>query len=79
MSRLSTPFRYIRENVFRVGTQADFADMLGYTQAQVSRLERGERRISRDAQDRIRGLASQKKIPWNDSWFFEVPNEERAA
>jgi len=79
MSRLSTPFRYIRENVFHVGTQAVFAEMLGYTQAQVSRLERGERRISRDAQDRIRGLATAKKIAWNDSWFFEVPAEDRAA
>lgn len=73
MAELSTPFRFIREQVFKVPTQDAFAEMLGYTQAQISRLESGSRRISRSTQDRIRDLARKRDVKWQDKWFFEVP------
>jgi hypothetical protein len=73
MSETVTPARYIRECVFCVPTQWQFAEMLGYAQATVSRMETGEIQLGPKAQRRIRDLAKQRRVSWNDSWFFEVP------
>lgn len=68
-----TPARYIRESIFGIPTQHQFAAMLGYSQANISRFESD--RLSREAQERIRDLAKGRGIKWNDSWFFEVPGQ----
>jgi len=67
-----TPARYIRLHVFGVPTQTEFARLLGYEQPHVSRLERGAP-FSSEAQTRIRRLAEQRGVPWDNNWFFEVP------
>jgi transcriptional regulator with XRE-family HTH domain len=72
MSELSTA-RYIREHVFGIPTQAEFARLLNYTQATISRFETGEIVAGRDFQERVRALARERKVRWNDRWFFEVP------
>lgn len=79
MSHATTPARYIRERVFRAPSQTAFATMLGYKQATVSRWESGVDPISRAAQERIRALARERGIKWNDLWFFEVPADDEAA
>lgn len=70
---IMTPMQYIRICVFKVASQEEFAEMLGYSQAHISRMETGSYPISRGAQDAIRDLAQKRMIPWNNSWFFEVP------
>jgi hypothetical protein len=79
MTEQITPARYIRECVFCVPTQWQFAEMLGYAQTTVSRMETGEMLLGPKAQLRIRELAKKKKLAWNDSWFFEVPKGGRRA
>lgn len=66
------PALYIRKCVFSVRTQEEFADLLGYTQAQISRFENGLP-LSRQAQERIRQAAKRQKIHWDNNWFFDVP------
>jgi transcriptional regulator with XRE-family HTH domain len=68
-----TPAQYIREDVFCIASQKDFGNLLRYSQAQVSRLESGARKLSREAQERIRAAAKRRRIEWDDRWFFEVP------
>lgn len=74
MSQVSSPARYIREQVFGIPNQQAFAELLGVTQPQVSRWERGINHVSGRAQIRIRALARERGIAWNDAWFFEVPD-----
>ena len=78
MNRKITPAQFIRLKVFAVGTQHEFADMLGYEQAHISRFENGLP-ISRVAQDRIRELAKARDIEWDNNWFFEVPDHNANA
>ena len=73
MSELSTA-RYIRECVFRINTQSEFARLLAYTQATISRIESGDIDIGPEFQRRVRRLASERGIEWSDSLFFEVPS-----
>ena len=74
MSQTQTsPARFIRECVFGVKTQDEFAQMLGYQQATISRFETGEQPLSTKAQERIRHLARRRRIDWDNNWFFEVP------
>lgn len=77
-----TPARFIREHVFAVRTQHEFADLLGYEQPTISRFENGLP-FSAEAQKRIRDLASKRKVRWDNNWFFDVPltvtQPERAA
>lgn len=72
MSDTMTPARFIRECIFKVPTQEEFAEMLGYKPPNISRFE-GGRQISTKAQRRIRELARRKRIEWDNNWFFEVP------
>lgn len=78
MSELSPP-RYIRECVFRIHTQSEFARLLAYTQATISRIESGDMDIGPEYQRRVRRLASDRGIEWSDSWFFEVPKPKRPS
>jgi transcriptional regulator with XRE-family HTH domain len=77
MSIRKTPAQYIREDVFRISSQRAFADLIHYSQAQISRFENGTRQLSRDAQERIRTAAKRRRIRWDDRWFFEVPEVDR--
>jgi transcriptional regulator with XRE-family HTH domain len=74
----TTPARFIREQVFRLRTQQEFADALGYEQPTISRFENGLP-FSASAQRRIRELAAQRGVPWNNNWFFEVPAPPRVS
>ena len=69
-----SPATFIRRHVFRCETQAAFAELIGVTQATVSRWE-SEGRISRSGQDRIRAKAAELAIKWMDGWFFSAPPE----
>lgn len=73
MKRFSTPAQFIREHVFGVRTQVEFAAMLGCTQATISRAE--SEGFSTDMQERVRALAKEKQLPWDSDWLFEVPKE----
>lgn len=68
-----TPAAWIRTAVFGVATQKEFADLLGFRQATISRAETGAQRISTEMQQRIRDLAEGMGIPWDNNWFFSIP------
>ena len=71
--------RHIRQKVFKV-TQAEFAAFAGVTQASVSRWEsENGGGPSIDEMQAIRKAAADRKILWNDAWFFEAPAQEDAA
>lgn len=69
------PALHIREKIFGFRTQQEFADALGYEQATISRWESGEIEMSRKAMDRIRDLAAQRGIRWDNNWFFVTAND----
>lgn len=73
-----TPAAYIRISIFGVQSQEDFGRLLGYSQAHVCRWE-GGMPISRPAQERIRALAAERGIAWDNNWFFEVPQAAHPA
>lgn len=77
MDQAMTPAQYIRETVFGVRTQSEFAELLGYEQPTISRFERGMR-ISAEAQQRIRDLARVRGINFDSNWFWAVPHPEAA-
>ncbi len=79
--------KFIRLEVFGVSSQADWAAMLGISQASASRFDTGNP-LSREAMNSIRALVAQRggkrKVrwrsrPWDDAWLFDVPNEYWAA
>jgi len=72
----TTPAKHIRECVFGIRTQSEFADLLGYEQATVSRFENGMP-FSSGAMKRIRELAAKRAIKWDNNWFFEAPKPSR--
>lgn len=69
--------RHIRKNVFQV-SQAEFAQLAGVTQGSVSRWENGVA-PSLDEMQAIRAAAASRDIAWDDSLFFEAPDQEAAA
>lgn len=69
---MMTPASHIRRNVFGCATQQAFADLLGVTQATVSRWE-VDGFISRRGQKAMRSAAETRGIGWDDRWLFMVP------
>ncbi|MFE0233488.1 helix-turn-helix domain-containing protein [Brucella anthropi] len=67
--------RHIRKNVFKL-TQTEFSALAGVTQATISRWENGVA-PSLDEMRAIRAAASERKIRWEDAWFFEPPSPKR--
>ncbi|WP_210312663.1 helix-turn-helix domain-containing protein [Brucella intermedia] len=68
--------RHIRKNVFKL-TQAEFSALAGVTQATISRWENGVA-PSLDEMKAIRAAASDRKLRWDDAWFFEPPPPKRS-
>jgi transcriptional regulator with XRE-family HTH domain len=66
------PIEFIRKHVFSLH-QTAFAQIAGTTQATVSRWENGEFEPSREELEKIRSEARRRNLPWDDRWFFEVP------
>lgn len=75
MSTQKNPAQFIREDVFGFKTQKAFADLLGYPQNTISRFENGTRRLTIEAQTRIRAAAKKRRIKWDNNWFFDVPRD----
>lgn len=73
-----SPLEHIRKNVFRA-SQAEFAEIAGTTQASVSRWEKGEQEPGLTEMARIRQVAADRGLPWDDSWFWQVPEQEIPA
>lgn len=71
------PVVHIRESVFGCATQDAWAELLGTTQATVSRWETAGR-IPGPKQELIREKARRRRIEWDDRWFFAVPAENAA-
>lgn len=71
------PITHIRTKVLNCSTQQAFADLLGIPQSTVSRWENGmEPNLASLA--RIREVAIERGIAWDDRLFFEVPQESAA-
>ena len=63
---------HIRANVFQM-TQREFAQVIGASQSTVSRMEKGELFLDTRHQKKIRAIARERGVEWQDSWFFEEP------
>jgi DNA-binding transcriptional regulator YiaG len=72
MSPDVNPIRHIRKTVLDL-SQVEFAAIAQVTQGTVSKWENGELDPNRDEMARIRALAKDRGIDWQDSWFFETP------
>lgn len=68
---------HIRRHIFGI-TQSEMAGIAGVRQCQVSRWEHGLRRPSLAELGRIRAQAAARGLPWDDRWFFELPDEAAA-
>lgn len=66
------PIRYVRTHVFKL-TQTQFAEVIGVRVATISNWELNREQPLVDKLSRIRQAAADRGLPWNDSWFFEVP------
>ena len=64
---------FIRKSIFNL-TQRNFSQLLGVTQPTVHRWEESGI-IPSKYQRKVRELAIEQGISWNDSWFFSIPEE----
>ena len=67
-----TPLVHIRKQVLKLSQRA-LADLVGTSQATVSRWERGELSPSLEEMARIRQEAKRLNLEWDDAWFFSPP------
>jgi transcriptional regulator with XRE-family HTH domain len=68
----------IRKDIFRE-TQEEFAKIAGTSQGTISRWETGNLDPTREQLARIRSKARRRKLPWNDTWFFDVARRQSSA
>ncbi|MDE2099584.1 MAG: helix-turn-helix domain-containing protein [Patescibacteria group bacterium] len=66
---------HIRQTVFGGISQAAFGDIAGTTQTTVSRWESGLLEPDRKQMELIRTAAVSSGKEWDDSWFFEIPEQ----
>lgn len=71
------PITHIRTKVLGCSTQEAFAKLIGVQQSTVSRWENGME-PDRASLSRIREVAIERGVQWDDRWFFEVPQESAA-
>jgi transcriptional regulator with XRE-family HTH domain len=76
--RPNSAIDYIRRFVLRL-SQYDFAQAIQVDQPTVSRWEKGKRQPRRHQMIRIRDLALERGIAWEDRWFFAIPPETPAS
>ena len=74
MAKKSNPVRYVRLAVFRCSTISDFAREIGANRVNASRWESWGH-FPYSAMLKIRKLAKKRGLNWDDSYFFEVPND----
>lgn len=74
---MPNPLLYIRKTVLGL-TQREMAVLTGTKQATVSRWETGELEPDREQMKAIRDEAARREVPWDDGWFFSVPEEAAA-
>lgn len=67
---------HVRKSVLKA-SQMELATIASTTQATVSRWEKGELSPDLDQLAAIRAAVIERKLKWNDAWFFSVP--ERTA
>lgn len=72
------PVLHIRRQVFGCETQKAFADLVGTSQASVSRWELWGR-IPGHKQPVIKEAAAKSGLPWDDRWFFTAPKRTPGA
>lgn len=75
------PMEFIRTKVFKM-SQSAFADRTGISQPTVSALCKG-REPRQSSMNAVRNAAVEdgltfNGLPWDDRWFFEVPDLEEA-
>ena len=71
------PLQFIRIGVFK-NSQTGMAETLGVLQSQISKWEaRGH--CSYEQQKAYRKAAKRMKLPWSDSYFFEVPRHAKSS
>jgi DNA-binding transcriptional regulator YiaG len=63
------PIARIRKEVFGL-SQAAMAELIGVSQATVSRWEAGKSSPNRAALGHIRSCAIVRRLPWDDRWLF---------
>jgi DNA-binding transcriptional regulator YiaG len=66
------PLRHIRKTILGLN-QVEMAALSQVHQSTVSKWENGELHPNRDEMLRIREFARENGLPWEDSWFFEMP------
>lgn len=67
-----SPLRHIRESVFGAN-QKDFAEIIGTTQATVSRIESGKLGLTDARKKRVKREAERRGRDLDFSLFFEPP------
>lgn len=75
LSPESNPALFIRTKVFGCESQQAYADLIGVSQASVSRWEQCGR-VPGHRQGRIREKAHELSLTWDDRYFFEVPKDQ---
>lgn len=73
-----SPITYIRTQILSL-TQAEFAALIGTSQATVSRWELGRFQPNALWLARIRTVVKARGLPWNDEWLFEPPAPPQGA
>lgn len=73
-----TAMDYIRRVVLCL-SQGDFAKAIDVDQPTVSRWETEKLQPRRHQMIRIRDLALERGIAWEDRWFFAIPTESPAS
>lgn len=68
----------IRTEILAV-KQREMAVIAKVSQATVCKWENGELEPGLTEMSLIRAEAERRQIPWNDAWFFKLPEQQRAS
>lgn len=73
-----TSARYIREIIFGITTQTEFAELLDMNQSRISRFEKGDP-LSARFQNSVAALAKKKGLTFDHALFFRALTEDERA